>query len=171
MRWKKVCGVLLILPFCFLADCFLLTEDPAPTQASETVAGPNTSAPAAEGEETGAAAATSPGESSDEVPHARGPPVVGVEDLGLQDGKGVEMDLAEQQTDGSAGDGAGDAATSTAEASSAEGPQGKGNETSTGDKDGDIVLDDPKPKEETKAEGTTEAGEGKPESAGDSKEI
>ncbi|OJJ97862.1 hypothetical protein ASPACDRAFT_45162 [Aspergillus aculeatus ATCC 16872] len=29
----------------------------------------------------------------EDVPHARGPPVVGVEDLGLQDGKGVEMTL------------------------------------------------------------------------------
>ncbi|PYH42080.1 uncharacterized protein BP01DRAFT_394471 [Aspergillus saccharolyticus JOP 1030-1] len=40
--------------------------------------------------------------SVEDVPHARGPPVVGVEDLGLQDGKGVEMNL----------DGASDAAGS-----------------------------------------------------------
>ncbi|KAL2000428.1 hypothetical protein VTN02DRAFT_3076 [Thermoascus thermophilus] len=30
----------------------------------------------------------------EEVPHARGPPVLGVEDMGLQDGKGVEMSLS-----------------------------------------------------------------------------
>lgn len=30
----------------------------------------------------------------EEVPHARGPPVLGVEDMGLQDGKGVEMPLS-----------------------------------------------------------------------------
>ena len=31
---------------------------------------------------------------TEELPHARGPPVVGVEDMGLQDGKGVEMPLS-----------------------------------------------------------------------------
>ena len=35
-------------------------------------------------------------EDSEEIPHARGPPVLGVEDLGLQDGKGVEMTLDTQ---------------------------------------------------------------------------
>ncbi|RAL17186.1 uncharacterized protein BO97DRAFT_474269 [Aspergillus homomorphus CBS 101889] len=41
-----------------------------------------------------------PAESAvEDVPHARGPPVVGVEDMGLQDGKGVEMNL-----DGASGD-------------------------------------------------------------------
>jgi hypothetical protein len=30
----------------------------------------------------------------DEIPHARGPSVVGVEDMGLQDGRGIEMSLA-----------------------------------------------------------------------------
>ncbi|KAL1958182.1 hypothetical protein VTO42DRAFT_5037 [Malbranchea cinnamomea] len=32
-------------------------------------------------------------EASEEIPHARGPPVLGVEDLGLQNGEGVEMTL------------------------------------------------------------------------------
>ena len=31
----------------------------------------------------------------EEIPHARGPSVLGVEDLGLQDGKGVEMVLSD----------------------------------------------------------------------------
>lgn len=34
-----------------------------------------------------------PADASEDVPHARGPRVLGVEDLGLQDGKGVEMTL------------------------------------------------------------------------------
>jgi hypothetical protein len=45
--------------------------------------------------EAGAATMTELQESegAEEIPHARGPPVLGVEDLGLQDGKGVEMTL------------------------------------------------------------------------------
>ncbi|KAK2768538.1 hypothetical protein FQN54_000394 [Arachnomyces sp. PD_36] len=35
-----------------------------------------------------------PAEDGEEIPHARGPAVVGVEDMGLQDGKGVEMSLS-----------------------------------------------------------------------------
>jgi hypothetical protein len=35
-----------------------------------------------------------PAEDGEEVPHARGPAVVGVEDMGLQDGKGVGMSLS-----------------------------------------------------------------------------
>ncbi|KAL4747380.1 hypothetical protein BDW72DRAFT_182896 [Aspergillus terricola var. indicus] len=34
-----------------------------------------------------------PAEPTEEVPHVRGPSVLGVEDMGLQDGKGVEMTL------------------------------------------------------------------------------
>ncbi|KAL1969563.1 hypothetical protein VTN77DRAFT_9001 [Rasamsonia byssochlamydoides] len=41
--------------------------------------------------ETGESHASPP---PDEIPHARGPPVVGVEDMGLQDGRGVEMTLS-----------------------------------------------------------------------------
>ncbi|CAG8906469.1 unnamed protein product [Penicillium egyptiacum] len=102
-------------------------------------------------------AATSP-EPSDEVPHARGPIVLGVEDMGLQDGKGVEMRLA---ADGAADVPAPAAATSnqaTEEQEKAE---------STGDNDGDIVLVDTKPKEEeeTKDEGpSTEPQAGNAES-------
>ncbi|KAF9883160.1 hypothetical protein FE257_004045 [Aspergillus nanangensis] len=34
-----------------------------------------------------------PGDAADDVPHARGPQVIRVEDMGLQDGQGVEMTL------------------------------------------------------------------------------
>ena len=44
--------------------------------------------------ETGADRTSPSPESSEEIPHARGPPVVGVEDMGLQDGKGVEIPLS-----------------------------------------------------------------------------
>lgn len=44
-----------------------------------------------EGEEDGENSSPQP----DEIPHARGPSVLGVEDLGLQDGKGVEMVLSD----------------------------------------------------------------------------
>lgn len=64
------------------------------------------------------------------------------------------MTLAEQEGSGSAGDGSADAPAP--EASSTEGPEG--NETSSADKDGDIVLEDSKPKEDI------ETSEQKPES-------
>lgn len=89
------------------------------------------------------APATASPEPSDEVPHARGPILLGVEDMGLQDGKGIEMSLS---TDSTAGVPAAVAATP------GSGEQGK---ESTADKDGDIVLED-KPKEKTKTEDTTE---------------
>ncbi|KAK1149295.1 hypothetical protein N8T08_006517 [Aspergillus melleus] len=38
-------------------------------------------------------AGSPPADASEDVPHARGPRVLGVEDMGLQDGKGVEMTL------------------------------------------------------------------------------
>lgn len=98
----------------------------------------------ADGEEDSkVASASPPADSSEEVPHARGPPVVGVEDLGLQDGKGVEMTLEVGQ------DGTSD--LPAAESNPAEGEPGPA------DKDGDIVLDDTTPKEEIKGEDTTAA--------------
>ncbi|KAJ5217275.1 hypothetical protein N7468_010283 [Penicillium chermesinum] len=90
---------------------------------------------------------TSPSaETSDDVPHARGPAIVGVEDLGLQDGRGIEMDLVEQS---GMLDGASNARPSegvTTDAASKDEP------TNTPDKDGDIVLDDGKSGEDAKAE-------------------
>lgn len=82
---------------------------------------------------------------------------MGVEDLGLQDGKGVEMNLEEQGAqDMETGDGASDA-PSAAGASVTEKAQ-YGNEATAADKDGDIVLEDTKAKdEETKTADTAAA--------------
>lgn len=72
---------------------------------------------------------------------------MGVEDLGLQDGKGVEMNLGEQGAqDMATGDGASDAPPA-AGASATEKAQ-DGNEATAADKDGDIVLEDTKGKDE-----------------------
>ncbi|KAJ5814911.1 hypothetical protein N7474_006688 [Penicillium riverlandense] len=108
---------------------------------------------AAENEDSAAAVVSSPPpDQSEEVPHARGPMVVGVEDMGLQDGKGVEMNLGEQgaSADSQGADGANDSAASATE------PQATG-DSAAADKDGDIVLDDSKPKEgeESKTEGSS----------------
>ncbi|OKO92767.1 hypothetical protein PENSUB_12752 [Penicillium subrubescens] len=115
----------------------------------------------AEGEEEPKVASEpSPADTLEEVPHARGPPIVGVEDLGLQDGKGVEMTLGERV----GSDGTSD--LPTAESDPTEGGAGPA------DKDGDIVLDDTTPKEEIKAENTTAAapqtGDETAKAAGDS---
>ncbi|KAL3434335.1 hypothetical protein BDV09DRAFT_170219 [Aspergillus tetrazonus] len=55
-----------------------------------------------------------PAEPTEEVPHARGPSVLGVEDMGLQDGKGVEMTLQGKETEA-------EAHSSTAESSTLRG--------------------------------------------------
>jgi hypothetical protein len=73
-------------------------------------------------------AAPQPTDSSEDIPHARGPRRLGVEDMGLQDGKGVEMTLEENNN-------------TTAE----QNGQQDGNQYSTKDNadgDGDITLDD-----------------------------
>ncbi|OQE08745.1 hypothetical protein PENVUL_c008G06671 [Penicillium vulpinum] len=117
-----------------------------------------------EAEET--AANTSP-ESSDEVPHARGPILLGVEDMGLQDGKGVEMRLS---TDGTAD------VPAAADATATQATEEQEKVESTTDSDGDIVLTDTKPKEEEEAknEGPStepQAGNAEPESTGDSSQA
>ncbi|PWY95118.1 hypothetical protein BO94DRAFT_531019 [Aspergillus sclerotioniger CBS 115572] len=86
-----------------------------------------------------------PPDALEDIPHARGPSVLGVEDLGLQDGKGVEMDLS------SAEDGASELHTA--------GQQGQQQQTGltqgdsqmseeaaklSTDGDGDIALEDAK---------------------------
>jgi hypothetical protein len=102
--------------------------------------------------------ASPPAESPDEVPHARGPALLGVEDMGLQDGKGVEMDLGDQNAQRTTGDGAQDAQAST----STEAAQ----VTNVTDGDGDIVLDDSLPKEQIgKIEDSTEKPQKEPEAA------
>ncbi|KAE8161479.1 hypothetical protein BDV40DRAFT_289236 [Aspergillus tamarii] len=71
---------------------------------------------------------------SEDIPHARGPRILGVEDMGLQDGKGVEMTLENEGVDNNSAE--------------QNGQQGNGaNQTSTkenADGDGDITLDDAK---------------------------
>ncbi|KAF7588132.1 hypothetical protein BBP40_006132 [Aspergillus hancockii] len=72
-----------------------------------------------------------PTDSSEDIPHARGPRTLGVEDMGLQDGKGVEMTLEEE------------ANNTTTE----QNGQQDGNQDSTkgsADGDGDMTLDDAK---------------------------
>lgn len=75
-----------------------------------------------------------PTDPSEEMPHARGPPIVGVEDVGLQNGQGVQMNLS---TDAALSD----PTTST--------PSGNTNTSQTGqsttrendtDADGDVVV-------------------------------
>ncbi|KAJ5125532.1 Protein phosphatase 4 core regulatory subunit R2 [Penicillium atrosanguineum] len=90
-----------------------------------------------------------PAESPDEIPHARGPALLGVQDMGLQDGKGVEVNLGDQTAQTAIGDGASDALASA----SIEAAQ----EANATDGDGDIVLDDSTPKEQIdKTEDSTE---------------
>jgi hypothetical protein len=149
----------------YRATGFLFTNvspgtEPLPTQPEEPV---NATVVTTEADEK--ATTTSP-EPSDEVPHARGPVVLGVEDMGLQD---VEMRLA--------ADGAAEvpAAAATATTQPIEGQE---KAEPTGDNDGDIVLADTKLKEgeETKNEGpgpSTEpqAGNAESEPTGDSSQA
>jgi hypothetical protein len=83
---------------------------------------------------------------SEEVPHARGPPVVGVEDMGLQDGKGIEMPLS--NVDGTSDAPSGDNATKqpVQEKDNEESKQDSASASEEGrkDGDGDISLDDAK---------------------------
>lgn len=109
--------------------------------------------------------ASPPAESPDEVPHARGPPVVGVEDLGLQDGKGVEMNLGNEGTEG--GTANPDASEGSKGESTTEAAQVVSGLTAA-DRDGDIALEDPSPQEKTKAEETTAAADEAKTESGDS---
>ncbi|OGM46967.1 hypothetical protein ABOM_004491 [Aspergillus bombycis] len=71
---------------------------------------------------------------SEDIPHARGPRILGVEDMGLQDGKGVEMTLENEEAN-----------SNSAEENGQQGSDA--NQTSTkenADGDGDITLDDAK---------------------------
>lgn len=88
-------------------------------------------------------ATTASPEPSDEVPHARGPIVLGVEDMGLQDGKGVEMSLGTDSTD--------DVPAAVAATPKSE-EVTKTDSSLDKDGDGDIVLEDTKAKEEPKDE-------------------
>ncbi|KAJ5504161.1 Protein phosphatase 4 core regulatory subunit R2 [Penicillium fimorum] len=143
-------------------NVFPLGTEALPTQPGEE---PGTTTLVPPEAEEGAATASP--EPSDEVPHARGPILLGVEDMGLQDGKGIEMRLG---TDGAADVPAPAAATATRAIEEQEKAE------STVDKDGDLVLEDTKPKEqeEAKNEGLSpepKAGNAEPEPTGDSSEA
>lgn len=116
--------------------------------------------------------ASPPAESPDEVPHARGPRVVGVEDLGLQDGKGVEMNLGEEGVGDAAADQ--DANESSTEALTTE-LSSSVTASGTADQDGDIVLEDPEAEGAGKSGDTTTAalqtGDEKAESVNEAKEA
>ncbi|KAL5340829.1 hypothetical protein BJX70DRAFT_95628 [Aspergillus crustosus] len=106
-------------------------------------------------------------EPADDVPHARGPSLLGVEDMGLQDGKGIEMTLLNSSTepttdaddhDMSSGGGQGEDQTQSAQESTEAIPEtgyDAGAEAETvesivaaaasrdgKDRDGDITLSD-----------------------------
>lgn len=80
--------------------------------------------------------------------------MVGVEDLGLQDGKGVEMNLGEEGVKDAAADQ--DASESSTEALTTE-LSSSVTASGTADQDGDIVLEDSEPKEADKSGATTAA--------------
>ncbi|KAJ5983398.1 hypothetical protein N7481_005497 [Penicillium waksmanii] len=116
-------------------------EDSASAQAHNIETGgshaPDSVIPPIEPEDSATTAGSPPADSSEEVPHARGPPLLGVQDLGLQDGQGVEMTLGEQESQGAGADGPADIQ-----------PQASTSEANPADKDGDIVLDGTQTKEE-----------------------
>ncbi|PGH27315.1 hypothetical protein AJ80_01025 [Polytolypa hystricis UAMH7299] len=82
---------------------------------------------------------------SEEIPHARGPAILGVQDLGLQDGKGVEMTLTRSPTDITSSPAEAGADVPISEQTPAEAKLDN-NEDAPGepdrDGDGDIVIPD-----------------------------
>ncbi|GIJ81814.1 hypothetical protein Asppvi_000317 [Aspergillus pseudoviridinutans] len=117
---------------------------------SEQVQSDTASEPTAQGQssemtaqnETMGGTSPPPADSSEEIPHARGPPILGVEDMGLQDGKGVQMTLAQDAN-----------ALATQSPAQAEQPSSTAEEQTenrepasraNADSDGDIQLDDAK---------------------------
>ncbi|PKY07298.1 hypothetical protein P168DRAFT_302255 [Aspergillus campestris IBT 28561] len=101
---------------------------------------------------------------AEDVPHARGPPVVGVEDMGLQDGRGVEMTLSQGEGEDTlqsavhgddASQGGGDSSNTQKEGKGSQDAEAKTDtEPGSKDGDGDIELGD------QTADSTT-VGEGK----------
>ncbi|CAI7568567.1 unnamed protein product [Penicillium glandicola] len=145
-------------------DAGILVEgtEALPTQPEEEPG--TTTAVAPEAEERVPTASPEP---SEEVPHARGPIILGVEDMGLQDGKGVEVHLS--------ADGVGDIPAATA-ATAAQVTEEQEKVESPADKDGDIVLEDTKPKEGEEAQNEEpdvepQAGTAESEPTGDSSQA
>ncbi|RHZ68510.1 uncharacterized protein CDV56_109341 [Aspergillus thermomutatus] len=79
----------------------LVTQTSQSEQVQQQVQGDTASLATTQGQSSASAAENEtmggtsppPADSSEEIPHARGPPIVGVQDMGLQDGKGLEMTL------------------------------------------------------------------------------
>lgn len=95
-------------------------------------------APMATGEEEGGQLPDA--EDGEDIPHARGPTVLGVEDMGLQDGKGVRMSLTPDQRDPSSATPSSGNQPSAADKSTAEVPAGDADADADGD--GDIEITD-----------------------------
>jgi hypothetical protein len=95
---------------------------------------------------------SSSSESSVEIPHARGPPVLGVADMGLQNGRGIELSLADSNV----------VEESQAAVSSdhlAEASNWKNGTSEGTDQDGDIALNDAAEREVGKEARTDAANE------------
>ncbi|OJJ40472.1 hypothetical protein ASPWEDRAFT_216634 [Aspergillus wentii DTO 134E9] len=112
-------------------------EDTAGFATQQTPA--NTESTIAVENEALGANVTSPPADTEEVPHARGPPVVGVEDMGLQDGKGVEMALSSEE-----GAASNDATAAQEGQQTNQSAQGNDYSNPNADGDGDILLGDVK---------------------------
>ncbi|KAF4226238.1 hypothetical protein CNMCM6805_004885 [Aspergillus fumigatiaffinis] len=128
----------------------LVAQTSQPAQVQQQVQGDNASNPTAQGQssettaenETMGGTSPPPADSSEEIPHARGPPILGVEDMGLQDGKGVEMTLA-QNANALADRSSAQAEQPTSTAEEQTENQEPASRANT-DNDGDIQLDDAK---------------------------
>lgn len=102
---------------------------------------------------------------SEDVPHARGPPVVGIEDMGLQDGRGIEMTLSQDEGEdnlqsAAQGGGGGDGSNNQQEGKGSKDAEAEAKaDTDLGakDGDGDIELGD----QAADGAATAAVGEGK----------
>ncbi|PKX92528.1 uncharacterized protein P174DRAFT_442371 [Aspergillus novofumigatus IBT 16806] len=116
----------------------LVAQTSQPEQVQQQVQGDNASDPTAQGQPS---ETTAENETMGDPPRS-GPPILGVEDMGLQDGKGVEMTLAQNANalaDRSSAQT--EQPTSTAEEQTEnQEPASRAN----ADSDGDIQLDDAK---------------------------
>ncbi|EFQ98668.1 hypothetical protein MGYG_01689 [Nannizzia gypsea CBS 118893] len=99
---------------------------------------------------------------NEEVPHARGPDVLGVQDLGLQNGKGVTMSLARTSPPpGSSGESVPATQDASADKTIDEDAPGEPDADAEADADGDIDIMDTGPKNESGQ--MTSAASGNPE--------
>ncbi|GFF41199.1 hypothetical protein IFM46972_06460 [Aspergillus udagawae] len=128
----------------------MVAQAPHSEQVQQQVQGDTALEPTAQAQSSGMTAhnetmggtSPPPADPSEEIPHARGPPILGVADMGLQDGKGVEMTLAQDAN-----------AHATQSPAQAEQPSSTADDQTenrepasraNADSDGDIQLDDAK---------------------------